>query len=55
MSQYWSVAVDVPLHEPLTYLAPTELTAELKRGLLVRVPLGRSDRSVKGLLLTIIS
>ncbi|MEZ0390742.1 MAG: primosomal protein N' [Pseudobdellovibrionaceae bacterium] len=52
MSQYWSVAVDVPLHEPLTYLAPTELTAELKRGLLVRVPLGRSDRSVKGLLLT---
>jgi primosomal protein N' (replication factor Y) len=50
VSEYWSVAVDAPLNEPLTYLAPKELSDQLKRGLLVNVPLGK--RSVKGLLLS---
>ena len=50
MSDFWSVAVDAPLSEPLTYQAPAELKAQLHRGLLVDVPLGK--RSVKGLLLS---
>lgn len=50
MSDFWSVAVDAPLSEPLTYQAPAELKAQLQRGLLVDVPLGK--RSVKGLLLS---
>jgi len=50
MSEFWSVAVDAPLNEPLTYRAPEELKSQLTRGLLVNVPLGK--RSVKGLLLS---
>lgn len=50
MSEYWSVAVDAPLSEPLTYRAPEELKSQLKRGLLVQVPLGK--RKAKGLLLS---
>lgn len=50
MDSYWSIAVDAPLHEPLTYLAPKEFADQLKRGLLVNVPLGKK-RKVKGLLL----
>jgi primosomal protein N' (replication factor Y) len=50
VSEFWSVAVDAPLNEPLTYQAPKELADQLKRGLLVDVPLGK--RSVKGLLLS---
>ena len=50
MADFWSVAVDAPLHEPLTYQAPKDLADQLKRGLLVNVPLGR--RNVKGLLLS---
>ncbi len=49
MTDYWSVAVDAPLSEPLTYIAPRDLSEQLKRGLLVNVPLGK--RNVKGLLL----
>lgn len=49
-SNYWSIAVDAPLNEPLTYKAPEELSALLKRGLLVNVPLGK--RNVKGVLLS---
>ncbi len=49
MQDYWSVAVDAPLLEPLTYLAPKELSDQLVRGRLVNVPLGK--RTVKGLLL----
>jgi primosomal protein N' (replication factor Y) len=49
MSEFWSVAVDAPLHEPLTYRAPEALKSQLTRGLLVDVPLGK--RHVKGLLL----
>lgn len=50
MSEFWSIAVDAPLHEPLTYAAPEELSSLLKRGMLVEVPLGKK-RHVKGLLL----
>ncbi len=48
-SQLWSVAVDAPINEALTYLAPQEMQASLQRGQLVQVPLGK--RSVNGLLL----
>ncbi len=45
----WSVAVDAPIHEALTYLAPEVLQSSLQRGLSVDVPLGR--RKAKGVLL----
>lgn len=51
MSHFWSVAVDAPLKEPLTYRAPKDSLVPLQRGLLVNVPLGKK-RSVKGLLLS---
>lgn len=49
IDQFWSVAVDAPIYEPLTYKANTENLTGLSRGLLVDVPLGK--RTVKGLLL----
>jgi len=51
VSEFWSIAVDAPLHEPLTYAVPEELSSLLKRGMLVDVPLGKK-RHVKGLLLS---
>lgn len=48
IEQFWSVAVDAPIAEPLTYRAP-QSDVELSRGQLVEVPLGK--RKVKGLLL----
>jgi primosomal protein N' (replication factor Y) len=48
-SSAWSVAVDAPIHEALTYLAPEALRDSLQRGLSVDVPLGR--RKAKGVLL----
>jgi primosomal protein N' (replication factor Y) len=50
MSDFWSVAVDAPLNEPLTYRAPEELKTLLSRGQQVDVPLG--TRTAKGLLLS---
>ncbi len=47
--ELWSVAVDAPLFEPLTYSVSDELAGLLKRGQMVDVPLGK--RSVKGTLL----
>lgn len=47
MSEFWRVAVDAPLPEPLTYRGDPELG--IARGLLVNVPLGK--RKVKGLVL----
>ncbi len=52
MSDFWSIAVDVPMHEPLTYAVPQELAGVLRRGMLVDVPLGKNSRQVKGLLLS---
>lgn len=46
---YWQVAVDAPLREALTYRAPADLSPMLKRGLFVRVPLGK--RQASGVLL----
>lgn len=48
-SEIWSVAVDAPLKEPLSYLSPP--TGSLQRGVLVNVPLGK--RTTKGLILGI--
>jgi primosomal protein N' (replication factor Y) len=50
MSEFWSIAVDAPIGEPLTYSAPAEMLPLLKRGLLVKVPLGK--RSVNGVILS---
>lgn len=50
MFEFWSVAVDAPLNDALTYRAPEELKALLSRGQLVNVPLG--TRTAKGLLLS---
>ena len=47
--QLWSVAVDAPIYEALTYKANLENLPGLARGLLVDVPLGK--RTAKGLLL----
>jgi primosomal protein N' (replication factor Y) len=47
--QTWSVAVDAPFPQPLTYIIPTELVPFAKPGLRVRVPLGK--RSATGVLL----
>ncbi|MCM2280223.1 MAG: primosomal protein N' [Bdellovibrionaceae bacterium] len=49
---FWKVAVDAPLPEPLTYRIPSQLEGHplLKRGMSVRVPLGR--RSALGVLLS---
>ncbi len=46
---YWKIAVNAPLAQPLTYLAPPELTSQIRRGASVRVPLGR--REVTGVVL----
>jgi primosomal protein N' (replication factor Y) (superfamily II helicase) len=51
VSDFWNIAVNVPLHEPLTYATPLELSGTLKRGMLVDVPLG-TKKGVKGLLLS---
>lgn len=48
MPTYWQVAVDVPMHQALTYTASEELGAQLVRGQFVKVPLGA--RSVNGLI-----
>jgi len=48
-SELWSVAVDAPLAEPLTYAVPESLRQLLRRGQLVQIPLGR--RQTRGLLL----
>jgi primosomal protein N' (replication factor Y) (superfamily II helicase) len=50
MSEFWSVAVDAPIAEPLTYSASVEHSQVLKRGHLVKVPLGK--RSVNGVILS---
>lgn len=47
-NEFYLVAVDAPLREPLTYLAPLE-GAPLARGLSVRVPLGK--RTAAGVVL----
>ncbi len=49
MTSFWQVAVEVPLDGFLTYLAPAGDPAWLRRGVAVRVPLGK--RTVKGVLL----
>ena len=41
MPDFWRVAVEAPMREPLTYLAPPELALVLKPGLRVQVPLGK--------------
>ena len=51
MSDFWNIAVNVPMHEPLTYATPQELSGVLQRGMLVDVPLG-TKKGVKGLLLS---
>ena len=48
MSEFWSVAVDAPLDEALTY-ASGALAGTLKRGQSVRIPLGK--RQARGVLL----
>lgn len=47
--QYWSVAVEAPLPDSLTYEAPEELAGVLLRGQAVEVPLGK--RKAQGVLL----
>lgn len=47
-SEFYLVAVDAPLREPLTYMAPTD-GAALERGRSVRVPLGK--RTAAGVVL----
>ncbi|MBK9324559.1 MAG: primosomal protein N' [Bdellovibrionaceae bacterium] len=46
----WKVAVDAPLPEALTYAQAPDLTS-FRRGQLVTVPLGKGNRSTKGLIL----
>lgn len=45
----WRVAVDVPMHEALTYRAPTDSDHSWQRGLRVHLPLGK--RQASGVLL----
>lgn len=45
----WSIAVDAPIPEPLTYKSKSEDDSVLQRGVLVEVPLGK--RKVQGLVL----
>lgn len=47
--QFWSVAVDAPISEALTYRASSAEASLISRGLLVDVPLGK--RKTKGLIL----
>ncbi|MFN7728873.1 MAG: primosomal protein N' [Bdellovibrio sp.] len=49
MLEFWQVAVEAPIREPLTYAAPPELASALSPGLRVEVPLGK--RKVKGVLI----
>ncbi|GIL17292.1 MAG: hypothetical protein BroJett040_10430 [Oligoflexia bacterium] len=49
MAEYWSVAVDAPIREPLTYQAPDSLAGGLFRGQRVKLPLGK--RQTTGVLL----
>lgn len=49
MSSYWLVAVEAPLREPLTYSAPPAMSASLRPGQRVRVPLGK--RRAEGIVL----
>lgn len=49
MSQFWQVAIDAPLREPLTYRIPDHLVSAATVGQLVWAPLGK--RRVRGVLL----
>lgn len=49
MSQFWQVAIEAPLREPLTYRIPDHLVQTVKVGQLVWAPLGK--RKVRGVLL----
>lgn len=49
MQAFWQVAVDAPMHEPLTYLSSQELSQQISRGQFVKVPLGK--RFVNGLVM----
>lgn len=49
MEELFTVAVDAPLTEALTYKAPSVLLATLARGVSVRVPLGK--RAVNGVVI----
>lgn len=41
--QFWQVAVEAPLSEPLTYAIPNEFVNQARAGQRVRIPLGRRE------------
>lgn len=53
MPKYWSVAVDAPLDEALTYLDPEREDCVIQRGVRVEVPLGK--RTAEGVVIREVS